>query len=207
LPDISLSIYPEEVDREFEEMRRLADSMHRGDELIIIPITGNARNDTPGHILRLVAPQSRAPFDSDMVAFRKKADAEIAAMEDWAKSKPATRTDIFGSLEVAERECRQRTATPTTLIIFSDFLEDDGLTDLRVEPALVSPERAPMYARQVRRSLEAAVLISNVSMVQLRSKDATNMSPARMRAVESFWKELLKLEGDATPDKNPTSEP
>ena len=133
-----------------------------------------------------------------MVAFRKKADAEIAAVEDWAKQNRAKRTDIFGSLEVAERELGQEASVLTTLVVLSDFLEDDGETDFRLEPALSSNEHATDYARQVRRKLGAAVLISNVSTVQLRSKDASNMSPARLRAIESFWKELLEPRGNNT---------
>ena len=101
LLDISGSIYPEEVDREFDEMQKLASILKRGNELILIPIMGNARNDTPGRILRLAAPASRTPFDSDLVAFHKQAGVEIAGMKDWAKRNPTKHTDIFGSLEIA----------------------------------------------------------------------------------------------------------
>lgn len=65
LPDISASIYPDAVRDEFAAMDKLADNLCRGDQLVIIPITCNARNDDQGHIVRLKAPNQRAAYDSD----------------------------------------------------------------------------------------------------------------------------------------------
>jgi hypothetical protein len=57
LPDISASIYPEAVREEFAAMDKLADHLHRGDQLVIIAIAGNARADVQGHIVRLQVPE------------------------------------------------------------------------------------------------------------------------------------------------------
>jgi hypothetical protein len=192
LLDISLSIYPEEVDREFSEMRKLADNIHRGDELILIPIMGNARNDTPGHILRLVAPKSRTPFDSDMRAFRRNVDAEIAAMEDWAKSNPALHTDILGSLAVAREQMGTAQRVNAELLIFSDFLEDETRYKFAKDQTFTRVSEARALADGLASHGLSIVCVASVHLVRLRSRDSAAISIARLEAVDAFWNDLLR---------------
>jgi len=195
LLDISGSIYPEEVDREFAEMQALADNMHRGDELILIPIMGNARNDTPGHIVRLVAPQARATFDSDLVAFRKRANTQITGMKDWAKRNTASHTDILGTLEIAGQQSDQTQGNNTRLIVLSDFIEDDDKLNFSRDRPLASVvatrELADGLAQHRAHPLRAAV----VSLERLRSRDSVALSNERLNTVDVFWKEFLKENG------------
>jgi hypothetical protein len=192
LLDISGSIYTEEVDREFAEMRTLAGRMHRGDALILIPITGNARNDTPGHILRLVVPQSRTAFDSDLSAFRKKADADIAAMEDWAKRNPALHTDILGSLEVARQQAEPLQAVNAELLIFSDFLEDETRYNFAKDQTFANVSGARVLADDLARNRLSPFCAISVHLARLRSRDRAAVSTARLEAVDAFWNDTLK---------------
>ena len=77
LVDVSKSITPDGVKYEFKAADDLVDTMHRGDRLTVIPITGNALTDTSGHILRLAAPTERQAYDYDLKAFRQKAHERI----------------------------------------------------------------------------------------------------------------------------------
>ena len=70
LIDISRSIDPQSVRGAFTAADRFVDRMGRGDELDLVPITGDARNELGGHVLHLRAPAERQPFDSDLTAFR-----------------------------------------------------------------------------------------------------------------------------------------
>jgi len=197
LLDISGSIYPEEVDREFSEMQKLAYNMHRGDELTLIPITGNAHNDTPGHILRLLAPQSRAPFDSDLVAFQKDAYAAIARMKDWAKRNPASHTDILGTLEISGQQIDQMKSAYTKLVVMSDFLEDDGQINFTRDRALTSVVAARASADDLAKHRVHPFRTDGVSLERLRSRDRAALSNMRLEAVDAFWEEFLgKSEAD-----------
>lgn len=190
LLDISASIYPEEVDREFTEMQHLASHLDRGDELILIPITGNARNDTPGRIVRLLAPLQRSSFDTDLATFHNQANTDIAAMKAWAKQNLSPKTDILGTLAVAQEEDGAKPSS-TKLIIMSDFLEDDGETKFSTEPALASTELAIHFADQVHRKLRMHSW-AEIETHVLRSPDAAALPAQRMRAIDAFWKIFYK---------------
>jgi len=191
LVDISGSIYPEEVDREFSEMQKLASTLKRGDELILLPIMGNARNDTPGRIVRLTAPTTRAAFDADIVTFRRQAGIEIGEMRDWAKRNPAKHTDILGSLDIASHEIVSTSSTSTELLVLSDFLEDDGQLNFVTDRALAYSSTA--YALAVAQEERSPLALHNIciSTIRLRSRDFATLSHARQTAVDTFWVAIL----------------
>jgi len=191
LLDISASIYPEEVDREFEEMRKHASNMHRGDELILIPIMSNARNDTPGHIVQFVAPQSRASFDSDLVAFRRSVDGQITEMRDWAKQQPALHTDILGSLEIAAQKFQQMGEGKAELIVLSDFLQDDDHLNFTRDRAFTSVAAARALADELAKRQSRPICAVDTRLERIRSRDGSALPPLRLEAIDAFWSEFL----------------
>ena len=190
LLDISASIYPEAVSDEFAAMDKLANNLHRGNELVIIPITGNARNDVQGHIVRLAAPNQRAAYDSDLTTFRQEAHAEIARLRDWAMSHPSAHTDILGTLQVAQQEAEGRQAGNTRLIVLSDFIEDDGKWNFATDQSVGSVALAIRLADRTGRQVKLP--FSSIFLGQVRSRDSERLSTSRLDAVEAFWDELLK---------------
>ena len=189
LLDISASIYPEEVDREFAEARRIAASMQRGEELTLIPITGNARNDTPGHVVRLAAPAARTPYDGDLVTFRKRAESEIERLKSWSKENPGQHTDIFGTLKMAQ-DYAPSGQPGVELIVASDLLEDEPEYRFTDDPRLRSPEGARRLAK-ILQSRFPVLNLSQSSVVRLRSRDAGRLSLERLSALDAFWDTLL----------------
>jgi hypothetical protein len=193
LLDISASIYPDAVRDEFSAMDNLADHLHRGDELVIIPIASNARNGVQGHILRLHAPEERAAFDTDLAKFHQEAHVEIAVMKDWATLHPSAHTDILGTLQVAQQEVTSARAGNVKLILLSDFLEDDDKWNFVTDKALESAALARRLANSA--SLRSKLRFSSVYLGQLRSRDGAVLSTPRWDAVAAFWSELLNHSG------------
>jgi hypothetical protein len=191
LPDISASIYPEAVRDEFAAMDELAGRLHRGDQLIIIPIAGSARTDVQGHIIRLQVPEQRAAFDSDLVPFREEAHQEIAHLRNWAMSHPSAHTDILGTLQVAQQEVAGGQLGDTKLIVLSDFIEDDGKWNFSTDQNLGSVVLALRLADSTR--CHGTSQFSSIFLGHVRSRDSEALSSSRWDAVEAFWGELLKL--------------
>jgi hypothetical protein len=189
--DISASIYPDAVKDEFSAMDELADRLHRGDQLVIIPIAGNARTDVQGHIVRLQVPEQRTAFDSDLVPFREEAHQEITQLRNWAMSHPNAHTDILGTLQVAQQETDERQADDTRLIILSDFIEDDGKLNFSTDQDFGSVALALRLADRTRCPMK--LQFSSVFLGLLRSRDSERLSASRLDAVEAYWDELLKL--------------
>jgi hypothetical protein len=190
LPDISASIYPESVEDEFRAMDSLVDHLHRGDQLVIIPIAGNARTDVQGHIVRLHVPEQRTAFDSDLAPFREKAHQEIAQLRNWATSHPSAHTDILGTLQVAQQEVAGRQAGNTRLIVLSDFIDDDGKWNFATDQDVSSIAPALRLADSTR--CHVKLQFSSIFLGHVRSRDSERLSPSRLDAGEAFWDELLK---------------
>jgi len=191
LLDVSKSIDPNSIRDEFAAMDRLVDRMHRGDRLILIPITGNARNDVQGHIVRLVAPDRRAAFDSDLTAFRKQAHEEIGRMKDWASSHPGDRTDILGTLQIAQQEIASEPQANARLVILSDFIEDDGRWSFAKDQSLASAASARRLADTIAMQRNGPLRDIPMYLGRLKSRDRAALSASRLDAIDAFWKELL----------------
>jgi hypothetical protein len=126
--DTSRSITPRAEKAALDAIEVQIGQMQRGDLLVLIPITGDAANDSGGRILRLSAPTLRETYDADLRRFREQAGKQFAA---WvaALDKHQSRTDILGALDAARQELAALTReSDRRLIVVTDFLEDDGTT-------------------------------------------------------------------------------
>lgn len=193
--DTSLSITPR---AEHAVQNAILDQISRlgpGDRLIVIPITGDAQNDSGGRILRLVAPTEREAYDNDLRRFHADARRQYAA---WLDSLDAhqMRTDILGTLDVAAQEFA---AVPERsrrrLIVLSDFLEDDPSYRFVTTPQLANVGRARALAVELRRDRRFAFKGVRVCLGRLASNDFAPLSPQRKEAVQAFWAEYLKNGG------------
>jgi len=97
LIDTSLSVTPRAERAVLDALQTLIAHMQRGDQVVLIPITGDAANDAGGRVLRLIAPTRRETYDSDLRRFQEQALKQFAA---WKASldQHQSRTDILGHL-------------------------------------------------------------------------------------------------------------
>src|ERR1017187_3422334 len=101
--DTSLSITPRAKKAALDAVQDQIAHMQRGDRLVLIPITGDAANDSGGRVLRLSAPTRRETYDTDLRRFYEQARKQWIA---WVSSLDPyqSRTDILGALDVAQQE-------------------------------------------------------------------------------------------------------
>jgi len=194
LVDVSKSITMDGIRSEFQAVDTLVDKMRRGDRLTVIPITGNAVSETPGHVLTVTAPQDRQPYDFDLVQFRADAHAGIAGMRKEFSERPASRTDILGALDIARQELddaaddAQAAFRSRTLYVFSDFIEDDETYRFGAEPASATKEDAGVLARRLQ--LEHRAVLPGpirVRLVEIESSEQRRLRPPRQNWIRAFW--------------------
>ena len=126
--DVSQSIDQAGTVHAFKEIDDRIDGMKRGDSLTIIPILSDAMSDVSGQIVHLTAPTERQAYDNDLTVFRADAHAAVQKMRDASLAHPTKNTDILGALDAARQVFDSLPSRDTrTLIVLSDFLEDDGL--------------------------------------------------------------------------------
>jgi hypothetical protein len=194
--DTSLSITPRAEKAVLDAVQDQIAHMQRGDTVVVIPITGDAANDTEGRILRLSAPTQRETYDADLLRFHEQARKQLTA---WASSLDPhqSRTDILGALEVAQQELALLPKESSAkLVVLSDFLEDDGTYRFVSAGQLATPERAHELGAQLRE--QAGFNMSSVSLClgRLESTDFGRISMQRREAVDAFWASYLAAEGE-----------
>lgn len=189
--DTSLSITPRAERAAETALLDQISRMGRGDRLILIPITGDAQNDTGGRILRLAAPTEREAYDNDLRRFQADAKKQYCA---WVASldQHQTRTDILGALDVARQELA---ALPMDadrrLIVLSDFLEDDFSYRFVHAPQLTSIANARALATTLRADRRFALPGVSVCLGRLESSEFAPLSQRRKDAVQAFWTAYL----------------
>jgi len=192
LVDVSKSVSPKGFRLEFQAAQDLVDGLHRGDRLIVIPITGDAVNDTSGRILYFDAPATRQPYDYDLISFRKCARQRLEAMQADFSSDPADRTDVFGALRIAAGELNRHSSTRLVaapeLDIASDFVEDDE----QYRFTFKSPADGIELAKRVKRQ-DGFSPPSNlrVRMIELPSIEKVKASRQGQGSVRAFWLEYF----------------
>jgi hypothetical protein len=195
LLDTSLSITPRAEHAAQNAIVDQISHLGRGDQLILIPITGDAENDAGGKILRLVAPSERQAYDNDLKRFQADAKLRFAA---WIASMEPhqMRTDILGMLEVSQQELATVPKnSKRRLIILSDFLEDDLQYRFVSEPQVTSVARARALAVGLRTRRIFTLPGVRVCLGRLESVDFASLSRERKEAVQAFWAEYLNDRG------------
>jgi hypothetical protein len=197
--DTSLSITPRAEKEALDAVQEQIANIRRGDILVIIPITGDAANDSGGRVLRLSAPIQREPYDADLRRFQEHARKQFVA---WAASLDThqSRTDILGALEVARQEFAVLpNHEARRLIVFSDFLEDDGTYRFVSAGELTSPASARQLAARLREQRGFTLQGVHLCLGRLESIDFAPLSPQRKDAVQAFWTAYF-VKKDRTPE-------
>lgn len=162
--------------------------------MTLVPITGNAMSETPGHVLTFTAPTSRQPYDYDLAKFRTDAHQRIAKLREEYADQPARRTDVLGALAIAREELALRAdqsrppVCGRALVLYTDFIEDDGVFDFGSD-AIVGPKaNAGELARRLRAECcEPFPPAVHIQLIELESNELGHLSPARQHWIREFW--------------------
>lgn len=194
LADVSASIVPEARAQMFTAIKEMITHLERGDAITIMPVANDASGNLQGHILRFDVPAIREPYDEDLKRFRKTIEKALASMEAESMRVPAVRTDILGTLAIASEELKQERQREITLIIFSDFLEDDRAFKFANHIALGGPRAARLLAERL--AVGKAVFPGTpIFCGELRSTEWLALAEGRRTAVREFWTTYLTAIG------------
>jgi len=194
--DTSLSITPRAEKAALDAVQEQIAHMQRGDQLVIIPITGDAANDAGGRVLRLSAPTQRETYDTDLHRFQEQAGKQFAT---WAASldKHQSRTDIFGALDAARQEfALLPNGMNRNLVVVTDFLEDDGTYRFVSASSLTNPARARELAARLREQHGFMLQGVPLCLGRLESSDFAPLTAQRKEAVQSFWTAYFAAGGE-----------
>lgn len=191
VPDISASIDPGAERQMFAAIEDVAQHLHRGDTLTIIPITGNAEAELQGRTLRYAVPriEGREAYDADLHRLNAQIKGDLARLQTDSIMHPGKYTDILGSIRVAMKEFSSG-ATDKRLIVLSDFIQDDKQFNFRRDPQLGTGAGAAKLAHHVSQEI---VSPSNVSILlgRLKSTEFSELAPNRQRAIDTFWHRVM----------------
>jgi hypothetical protein len=196
--DTSLSITPRAEKAALDAVEDQIVHMQRGDRLVLIPITGDAANDAGGRVLRLSAPTRRETYDTDLRRFQDQARKQFVA---WFSSLDPhqSRTDILGALDVARQEIAALPKDSNrTLVVASDFLEDDRTYRFVSDGAMASSARARQFAAHLREQHGFTLQGVPLCLGRLESSDFAPLSAQRKEAVQAFWTAYFAARGEPT---------
>ena len=195
LLDTSLSITPRAERAAQTAILDQISRLGRGDRLIIIPITGDAQNDTGGKVLRLASPAKRQAYDNDLRKFQADAKKQYIA---WLAllDQHQARTDILGTLDIARQEFAAVVpGSDRHLIILSDFLEDESSYNFAHAPQLATVGHARALGLELHAERVFTLPGVPVCLGRLESSDFAPLSPQRKDALQAFWTEYLSDRG------------
>lgn len=195
LIDDSASIVPAAFNQAMETIASQAAQLRRGDCITVIPIIGDADAIPPGEIVHACVPAHRTLYDQDLRQFRQKLTGELTAQRRQLSAHRSAKTDIFGSLDLAEQDfSSDPLGTVKTLVIYSDFIEDDETYNFATSPDLGSQEASERLARQIAQggSSESGDLSCNwhgtgIILGRLQSAELPDLPRERRDAIHHFW--------------------
>jgi hypothetical protein len=182
----------------FESVQRwfTQKTIHRGDTIIIIPITGDALTETQGKILRFEVSETRSNYDQDLRDLAVKVSDSLKEMEREAKQNPYKFSDVLGAFRLASEELgRYDGKSRRILIALTDFIQDDQQASFKSIPQLANNSAAIRFARELAESHPADLNAQMVYLGWLRSSDLKKMAPSRRDALAAFWKEYIRVQG------------
>jgi hypothetical protein len=202
--DATLSIERPAEEEAFNSIERSMQSLGRGDAVVVIPITGDAWNDSQRAIVREHLPEEREPYDADRRRFSGRVRSALEAMRAGVMKEPAQSTDILGAVDVAAEEIADRAVKKTpdimppvtrALIIISDFIQDDTQFDFETDSRLADSQRARQLALKLAEARGSRFEGVKVYLGYLASVDGRNLSSDRRDAIEAFWTAYLAAQG------------
>jgi hypothetical protein len=137
-------------------------------------------------------PTNRQSYDGDLKDFRQKLKISLEQLQKDATAHPGSKTDILGSLALADQEFQVwASESNRTLIILSDFIEEDSdlnfKIDVRFRTAASSTKLSKQIAKQERFNFRGI----HVYLGALRSKEYTGFDKDQRIAIREFWMEYF----------------
>lgn len=198
VPDVSDSITQQGSNATWRVLDTLVKDLHRGDSLVVVPITSDAGNDVSGRSLLITAKDSRhrEALDEDMDEMRAKATQDIETLQRQFRANPGADTDLLGTFQVISEEVRSlpHNVQPV-VIVFSDFIQDDRQFNFRADPRLESPERATIFASALAKETRYKLNGAFVYLGYIESRDLATLSRRRRQALTAFWLTFLAAQG------------
>jgi hypothetical protein len=195
LPDVSGSIDRESLEQAFKAIDELAGHLHRGDRLTIIPILGDAEAEASGKILRFEVPDHRQAYDTDLRDFRIKLNASLKEMRANAIARPGSKTDILGSIKLVKQEFQLDLKSKLTLIILSDFIQEDEEVNFRKDSRLYNQAIAKKFAAEKAKKGNLDFHNCRILLGLLRSQEYRTFSMRQRDAILAFWSTYFKYSG------------
>jgi hypothetical protein len=175
-------------EKAFKAIDELISHLRRGDKVTIIPILGDAQAEASGRIIRFEVPTERQAYDVDLRDFRLRLKVSLGEMEASAIAHPGTKTDILGSIALAEQEFLSATdQSKRLLVVLSDFIQEDREVDFRRDKSMASRAAAKGFATQTAKISALDLKGMHVYLGGLQSNEYTDLGRSRREAIEEFW--------------------
>ena len=172
-----------------------ASTITRGDELVVVPITGAALTDTPERVLRFRLPLNREPYDADRRRFADEATVALEKMLAAIRSSPFAQTDVLGALDIALEEFSTDPNMDRKLVCLSDFIQDDQQFNFKVSPRVATESAAAQSARQMAEGVGRQFDGVTTLLGSVQSLDLRRLSRQRQEAIRMFWVTFLEARG------------
>ena len=199
--DLSSSIEPDARAEAFAALRQVFAErrLRRGDAVVVVPVTNDSATEAQGHVLRFEIGERRAAYDADLRNLAAEVERATGAMQSESASRPSTRSDIIGAINLAEEEmAKGHEGERKVLVVLSDMINDTPLCNFNTSPQLSSDDAARRYAASLAEGRGRALEGARVYMGLLRSGDLKRVPQARRGAIQSFWDEYLRRAGAAS---------
>lgn len=188
LLDVSGSIDRQALEQAFKATDELVSRLKRGDRIAIIPILGDAQAEASGRIIRFDVPTARQAYDTDLRDFRAKLKASLEKMKAAAIAHPGAKTDILGTIALAEQEFQADPGGSKRLLaILSDFIQEDSEIDFRHDGRLLNQVSAMKFAEYIAKTnpLDFRGIATYLGL--LRSEEYADLSRRRRAGIQTFW--------------------
>lgn len=180
----------------FTALQEAFKHLHRGDQLTVIPVTGDAVTEGQGQILRFKLSETRSAYDSDLKKLAAEVATKLEQLQADAEAKPYNKSDILGATEIAAEELAATPAgTKRVLVVMSDFIQEDAQRNFKRDGTLADDAAAQKLAVTLAAQHESALKNTRVYMGVLRSSDLKSLPAQRRSAVKLFWADFFKGEG------------
>ncbi len=174
-------------------VERNVSHLKRGDEIVLIPLTGDAAIEAPGKVQRVRISTTRSAYDTDL----KKANANVRTILEKLRYEssvhPYLRTDLLGSISLAAEE--RRPGETFTLAVISDMINDTPTLNFMTHPSLASAESARKFADEFMLDHPKTWEGARIFLGQLRSNDLKKLRAERREAIRAFWLQFFRAGG------------
>jgi hypothetical protein len=193
--DSTASIVPASFDAAIKAIETQSAQLQRGDCISVVPIASDSDSIPSDQIVRMCVPTERQAYDQDLEDFQESLHQALATQSRQLTLHPAAKTDILGSLKLVDQEFAfDGPNVQKTVIMFSDFIEEDGVRDFTKSSDLARPDTAERLARTLANNpLSGCTSPSSdwshvrVFLGSLQSTEIPNLPGPRRTAIRLFW--------------------